>query len=266
MKRRSRNAATYGEWAPSPPLKEHLCCLWLNDRSHAPAAVFNVVPDGCVDVIWTQRDIIVAGPDTRPVAAELPTDAVLVGARFHPGAALSWLGIPLNEILNSRLPLREFWKSDVSRLADALFRLTDPAAIGHEIERTLVARLSRLGPIPQGVAFLRDAAFRNLHDGHLNIPEIAGHMGLSERTLHRRCTDVFGYGLKTLHRILRFQRFRNLALHSVDDRLVEIAFEAGYADQAHLTREVRRLGGLTPAQYLATLRDRSTTLDFASKE
>jgi hypothetical protein len=121
----------------------------------------------------------------HPVAAELRADAVLVGARFHPGTPLSWLGIPLNEILNSRLPLREFWKSDVSPLAGALSRLTDPAAIGHQIERTL-----------------------------------------------------------TLHRILRFQGCRNLALRPDRHHLVEMAFEAGYADQANLSREARQLGGL----------------------
>jgi AraC-like DNA-binding protein len=32
-----------------------------------------------------------------------------------------------------------------------------------------------------------------------------------------------------------------------DDALAAIAAEAGYADQAHLTRECGRLSGLTPA-------------------
>jgi AraC-like DNA-binding protein len=75
----------------------------------------------------------------------------------------------------------------------------------------------------------------------------------SPRTLRRRCQETFGYGPKTLDRILRFQRFLRLARHSAGPRLVELAFAAGYADQAHLTREVRRLSGLSPKTILAQL-------------
>ena len=66
--------------------------------------------------------------------------------------------------------------------------------------------------------------------------------GWSERTLRRRCRSAFGYGPKTLERILRFQSFLRL-LSSGRAPLSVLAIEAGYADQAHLTREVRRLSG-----------------------
>ena len=70
--------------------------------------------------------------------------------------------------------------------------------------------------------------------------------GLSERTLRRLSSEAFGFGPKTLDQILRFQRFMRLAQESRRDRLAELAVEAGYADQPHLTRETRRLAGLTP--------------------
>jgi AraC-like DNA-binding protein len=58
---------------------------------------------------------------------------------------------------------------------------------------------------------------------------------------------------KTLDRILRFQRFLGLARQSAEPRLADLAFEAGYSDQAHLTREVRRLSGFSPATVLRQL-------------
>ena len=51
--------------------------------------------------------------------------------------------------------------------------------------------------------------------------------------------------------MLRFQRFLALAEGGEDD-LAALAFAAGYSDQAHLTRECRRLAGLPPAALLAT--------------
>jgi AraC-like DNA-binding protein len=75
-------------------------------------------------------------------------------------------------------------------------------------------------------------------------------LGVSERQLRRRFEDAVGYGPKTLARVLRFQRFLALAAGGGD--LARLALSAGYADQAHLTRECRRLAGRTPVALLAS--------------
>jgi AraC-like DNA-binding protein len=92
------------------------------------------------------------------------------------------------------------------------------------------------------------------------VAAVGDALGISERQLRRRFADAVGYGPKTLARVLRFQRF--LALAAGEDRaaaarggsgdLAGLAFAAGYADQAHLTRECRQLSGRTPAELLAT--------------
>ena len=51
-------------------------------------------------------------------------------------------------------------------------------------------------------------------------------------------------------RVLRFQRFLQLSGERAD--LARLALDAGYADQAHLTRETRRLSGRTPAELVAS--------------
>lgn len=66
--------------------------------------------------------------------------------------------------------------------------------------------------------------------------------GLSERTLRRLSNQVFGYGPKSLAAIHRLQRALHLARSGLS--MAEAATEAQYADQAHLCREARRLGGV----------------------
>jgi transcriptional regulator GlxA family with amidase domain len=86
------------------------------------------------------------------------------------------------------------------------------------------------------------------------VPALAGDLGLSERQLRRRCHAAVGYGPKTLQRVLRFRNFlRAVAADGADPDLGRIAFEVGYADQAHLTRDCAVLAGLPPA---ALARDR----------
>ena len=91
-------------------------------------------------------------------------------------------------------------------------------------------------------------AARLLRDPAARAEDVAAEVGLSLRQLRRRCQAVVGYGPKTLQRVLRFRGF----VSRVDARppildLAALAAEAGYADQAHLTRECGRLSGLTPA-------------------
>ena len=61
----------------------------------------------------------------------------------------------------------------------------------------------------------------------------------------RRPAAAVGYGPKTLQRVLRFGRALAALDAGVD--LARLALEAGYADQAHLTRECTRLAGAPPA-------------------
>jgi AraC-like DNA-binding protein len=244
-------AGTYREWAPVAALRGHVRCLWVNDFSDPSPGSFQVVPDGCVDLIWTRAGLRVAGPDTRPVVEESPSSGLYVGIRFHPGAAFSWLGVPLAEFLNARVPLTEFWGDAAVRVADELSKAGDAAATARGLERALLARLQQVGPPDGGIAFLRRAACEKCDGGRLGIAGIAGQTGWSERTLRRRSRDAFGYGLQTLGRIMRFQRFFSLAMRSADYRLVDLAMLAGFADQAHLSREVQRLGGTTAGQFFA---------------
>jgi transcriptional regulator GlxA family with amidase domain len=84
------------------------------------------------------------------------------------------------------------------------------------------------------------------------VAALAEMVGLSERQLHRRCVAAFGYGPKTLDRVLRLQRFLALG-RSAQGRpggLAELAADAGYADQAHLAHDCRALAGATPAALL----------------
>jgi AraC-type DNA-binding domain-containing proteins len=74
-------------------------------------------------------------------------------------------------------------------------------------------------------------------------------VGLSPRQLHRRSLDAFGYGPKTLARVLRLNRALTLARAGVE--LADVAATTGYADQAHFARDVRELTGTTARALLA---------------
>jgi AraC-like DNA-binding protein len=146
--------------------------------------------------------------------------------------------------------LEHFWGSGVTRrLADRLAEAETPARTADLLEDAMIERLPGVGePDPALLAIVRTVT-RERPPG-VAIGRLLSELGLSERSLRRYCHDAFGYGPKMLERILRFQKFLRLLRRSSAPRLSRLAAEAGYADQAHLTREVRRLSGLTPRSFL----------------
>jgi AraC-like DNA-binding protein len=246
----SQFVGDYREWAPHVSLRGHVRCLWINDLSGTRCESLQVVPDGCVDIVWTGETLCIAGPDTRPILARMPRRAIFVGVRFHPGAAVAWLRQPLDEIVNVRVPLAEFWGDDATRLLDRAAAGRSAKQVAHDLEAFLVGRLPAVGLADPRIAFLRRTAGDNCMPAGLRLDQLASDVGLSERTLRRRCLDVFGYGFKTLDRVLRFQRFFQLASRSGNHNLADIAARAGYADQAHMTREVRRMSGITAGEFV----------------
>jgi len=117
----SQFAGIYREWAPHASLRGHVRCLWINDLSGSRSECVQVVPDGCVDIVWTGETLCIAGPDTRPILARMPCGAIVVGVRFHPGAASAWLGQPLGEIVNVRVLITVLPQNNMSSKCSITF-------------------------------------------------------------------------------------------------------------------------------------------------
>ncbi|MGH4001417.1 MAG: helix-turn-helix domain-containing protein, partial [Pseudonocardiaceae bacterium] len=79
-----------------------------------------------------------------------------------------------------------------------------------------------------------------------SVAATADALGWTSRAVHRRCRQAFGYGPSVLRRILRFRMALRLAGQGVPFAIT--AARVGYADQAHLAREVRALAGVPLSQ------------------
>jgi AraC-like DNA-binding protein len=185
------------------------------------------------------------------VLATAPAGAVFVGARFAPGAGGPALGRPLEALRDARVAVADLAPRLAARLPGSL----EPDAALREL--TLVAaELVAAGPPDPAV---RAAAGRLGAEPATRVDALAGDLGLSERQLRRRCRAAAGYGPKTLGRVLRFRRYLALSdAEGPDTDLAGLAWQAGYADQPHLTRECTRLTGLTPAALARARRAEAT--------
>jgi AraC-like DNA-binding protein len=219
-----------GAWSP---------CVWT--QSAAEAAATRVMPDGCVDLVWLHGRLEIAGPDSAHRDVALVPGEHVAGVRLRPGAARLLLGeTPASDLLDAQPALSELWGSAARRLEDRVAAEPDPWRIAVQLADALRARTGRFGPDPVAVA-VAEALDRPRPPA---LGAMARELGFSERQLRRRVVAAVGYGPKTLEQILRFRRAASLAGAGAD--WARVAAEQGYADQAHLSRQVRRWSGRAP--------------------
>ena len=205
--------------------------LWRSDG--APGTI---LPDGCLDLIWTGRGLVVAGPD----AAARFTDGggrPHVGLRFSHGRGPALLGLRADELRDTTVALDAVWSAAAAR------ELTERAAGD---PAGVLLGVATAAPPGAGERF-GARVFAALARG-VDVAALADTLGTTTRTLHRRSLPLFGYGPQHLGRVLRLQRA--LARARAGTPWAEVAATEGFADQPHLAREVRTLAGTTPTGLL----------------
>lgn len=234
-------AGRYREYAPSAGLARHFRCLWSHElKTAGPLAI---VPDGYCDLLLVDGRLLVAGPDRTAAFPPVTPGMRILGARFAPGAGAGWLKTPLSEITGLSIPLRDLAPGKAAILEPRLSDCTDGAA-ALSLFATLLTELANSEATPAPDARLIFAAADR---GAGRIGDLQQRLDIGERQLRRRAHHHFGYGIKTLERIRRLQRFMTLCRAEDALPLAELALEAGFADQAHMTREIGDLTTLTPS-------------------
>ncbi len=229
--------AAYREYRPPAAMADVVACLWDHEPDEDYSHV--VVPDGCVDLIWlANRTLVIAGADTGPRRVQAIAGARSSAIRLRPGAAGAVLGVPAGALLDQEVDARLVWDIESDALSDSLAAAQPERRLELLAEAVAVRR-----PSPDRLVL---TAARRLARADARISTVAADLGVSERQLHRRTTAAVGYGPKMLARIARLRRLVTLTGLPLVDR----ASVAGYASQAHMNDEVRRLTGSTPVRFL----------------
>lgn len=171
--------------------------------------------------------LTVRGPETHATSAECPPEGEWIGINFRLGTWMRLLP-----------PTRLRDRNDVTLpAASARTFLLDGAAWEYptwENAETFVARLLRAGLVATD-PYVEDV--------------VRGAPTRSRRTDQRRVLGATGLTHATIRQIRRARGA--VRLLRAGGTPADVAHDAGYCDQAHLTRSLRRLVGQTPGQVAA---------------
>ena len=203
--------------------------VWRSTSGTNPGTFTSVANSHWELVITRQQDrtwVTVRGPETLATPSPIPEEAEFVGIVFKHGAFMP--DLPAGTLVDGSI--------DIPGVSDRAFRLMGRAWQFPDFENadTFIARLVREGLLVTDDV-VQDTLRGRLHD-------------LSPRSIQRRFLSATGLTQGTLYQIERAQAAAKLLEQGVP--ILDTTDQAGFADQSHLTRALRRFWGYTPAQIL----------------
>lgn len=189
-----------------------------------------------------------AGLTDLPVLTEHPGEQAGIQVDLTPLGARRLLGVPLRELARRVVAL------DALLPGPALARLRAADTWAERfalLDAALLARLEASKPGRPDVAY----AWSRLVEarGAVSVAQLCAELGCSRRHLSARFADEVGLGPKAVARILRFRAAH--ALLAEGGAPADVALACGFADQPHLTRELRAMSGATPRTLFPNLQD-----------
>ncbi|MEO8751570.1 MAG: AraC family transcriptional regulator [Casimicrobiaceae bacterium] len=237
-------------------LRPWVHCIWTHESAASAGRAPPIAPDGCCEWIlhlaqpplalragtWRRQPrTYLFGQLQRPLLLHSDRATRCLAVRFKPHAATAILHVP-----GSALYPEELMFPDLARSLAFLHGLSGVDTVDRAY-RSVVAALRRLARDARTFDPLVIAAVEALECNHdeERIAGLARRLGVSSRTLQRRFLDGVGLTPKRFARIARMQQgLRLLALPEAS--AASVAHTLGYADQAHLTRELMALAGVRP--------------------
>ncbi|MDN5853112.1 MAG: AraC family transcriptional regulator [Actinomycetia bacterium] len=200
-------------------------------------------------------DNIVGGLHMQAAYLFQPDRQAGIQLGINPLRARALFGVPAAELTAIANDAESVLGSDLVRLRDRVGHESDWSAQFGLVQRYL---LDRLGAAPSFTAPRTEvaAAWRWMlgHGGCGRMDDLSRYVHLSGRQLSKLFNAEFGVTPKAANRLVRFHRARSI----IQTRAVEgalsisdVAYETGYYDHAHLTREFGDFLGCSPSAWLA---------------
>jgi len=235
--------------------------IWAVQASSAANLSARVLPDGATCLVF-KRDgaelcscddswrpwaaASVSGPRSGPMDIKLGASGRILIVPLLPSGASKALGVPMSTMTDRFEDLDAVIGDISNRLKDCLQGDADELTCIRAIEQWLLERVKKSERIKYEVTdrLVQEVLCRS---GSIRVEDLARRLDLSRRHVGRIVRENVGFAPKLFARIVRFDNAVQLGRFSPMSSLAQVALDAGFADQAHMSREFAELGGIRPS-------------------
>jgi AraC-like DNA-binding protein len=241
----------YKQFKPDPALSSYIDAFWEVTSDETTSFTERIMPDCCIDIIINLGTDVVAddsgvimknerayliGTMTRYKDTIREPGTRLIGIRFKPAGFVHFFKYgPLQEFTDKMV---EFEKSYIPPF--------------HSISHDFTGSLNhfffkKLSPLRQSIFHILEQVYERR--GQINVVELAKNNFMIVRQLERIFIQHIGISPKAFINFVRYQSaIQNIRENYPAQSLVDLSFDCGYYDHAHLANEIKKYCGVSPSQ------------------
>jgi len=242
----------YKEVKPHLDLSHYIDAFWTVEGAAQQRVKTKILPDNCVDLVFnlgekcqtdngtstiSSRKTYLVGTMTTFKDINVDSSNKLVGIRFKPSAFSSFYEYSsLHEVKDLTIEFDQALSPDIDKI--------EKNPVGY-LNAFLLKRLIKRDP----------SLFKVIDDieiagGKISIDMVAKKNYTTMRQLERNFKKHIGIGPKEFANVVRFRT----AIFKINNNtngksLLDIAFECGYYDHAHLGNEIKKYAGIVPSKF-----------------
>ena len=245
---------SYKEYQPSENLNSIVDTIWIA-TNNGKEIKSKILPDGYVDIIFDLdkqahqnpgNEIRISGMMTKFKSVISRKNSETLGVRFKAGQFNSISNIPLSEIKNTTINASNLFPKLNNSFLDELIEKKNQWEKVQLIDKVLSAEINWSGLT---ISKLEYAVCKTIQANYrdLDLNKVAKSHCISLRQLERRFKTVVGVTMKEYHSIIRFNKVKDYITENPNLSLLNIAFDNGYFDHSHLSKEIKKMSGLNPS-------------------
>lgn len=247
----------YYEYQPSTLLLPYIETYWSTEGFSNQIKEEKILPDGCVDIIFSFGDSFtensltpfipnVVGTMTTYSKVFFKNNISIFGIRFTPGGVKAFIKNPIYEFKNQLVDV-----SLTDSIFDSEFYLKLPELLSIEekikqIDSYLLRKIQYTNNIDTQISFAIDLIRKA--NGRESPKLIANTCCLSLRHFERKFKSIIGISPKTFSKIEKFKMTVSYLRINKNVDLFTTAIECGYYDESHLIKDFKKLSGDSPSQ------------------
>lgn len=190
----------------------------------------------------------VAGLQTKPTNVESYGFSKMLVIQFKTLGAFVILNDPMHYYTNADVPLENIFKNEADetweRLQEAKFLNERFLIIENFLYRKLLTNRLPNKKLISTIEFLLSSKM------NFSIKEICKQLNISRNHLNNLSKEYLGVSPKTLSSLYRLQTTLKTISSSKTDKLMTLAYEQEFFDQAHFINDFKRFTNLKPSEYM----------------
>jgi len=255
---------TFKQISPPDYLKDYVESFWISEGTQS--ATIGAIADGRPGIVFHQTDgglylnrtkklstIFLYGQTVKPIEMNAAGKFRMTGLHFFPHVMKFLFGISAHELTDTCL--------DLNLLPDKTGKHLSNRLLDAETAKEQIGIISYfLFELANKNNIMMDAALHGAvqqlirSKGTVPLKELHTQLNVTERSFERKFEQYVGVSPKMFSRICRFQASLNRLQKMEFNKLSDIAFDNGYADQSHFIRSFKEFTGFSPLRFTKDIR------------